>query len=57
MIEDPDKRLAEIRALAAERKLLRMQGDPSDPYERRAAEEAYERALRDLERLRSAERG
>jgi hypothetical protein len=53
MIDNPDRLLAEIRAVAAEKRLLRAQ----DAFEKRAAETAHQQALKQLEWMRSAERG
>jgi hypothetical protein len=53
MMDNPDRLLAEIRAVAAEKKLLRAQ----DEFEKRAAETAHQQALAQLEKARSSERG
>jgi hypothetical protein len=54
MMDNPDRLVAEIRAVAAEKRLLRAQ----DEFEKRAAETAHQEALAQLERIkRSAERG
>ena len=53
MLDDPDKRLAELRAINAEKKLLRAKND----FERLAADAMHREALLQLERLRAGERG
>jgi hypothetical protein len=53
MLDNPDKRLAQIRAIAAKRQLLRAKDD----YDRAVAQVAHQTALAELERLKGAERG
>jgi hypothetical protein len=56
MMDDPSRRLAEIRAVTAEKRLLRAQR-AQDEFEKRAAETAHHQALAQLERERGSERG
>jgi hypothetical protein len=55
MTDEINKSIAEMRAVAAERRLLRTPS--SDWYSKQAAEIAHREALDQLEKLRSADRG
>jgi hypothetical protein len=53
MLDDPTRHILATRIRDCERRMLNAQ----DHYERQAAKIAYEEALAQVEKLRSAERG